>query len=132
MAWVSKSDGTRVEVPDVEIWGKPPTAAEQVIIDRNALVPVTRMQFAIAIAANGIITAQEAKDFAGGNSLPAFAIIAIQNSGLSQTEQMAAEIKALAAITIQRMNPVVLIMQRAKSLTDAQVDGLFKTAAEIE
>lgn len=29
MAWVKKSDGTRVEVPDEEIWGPPKTEAEQ-------------------------------------------------------------------------------------------------------
>jgi hypothetical protein len=28
MAWVRKSDGTRREVPDEEVWGSPPTEAE--------------------------------------------------------------------------------------------------------
>lgn len=28
MAWVRKSDGTRTEVPDEEVWGPPPTKQE--------------------------------------------------------------------------------------------------------
>lgn len=28
MAWVRRADGTRVEVPDEDVWGPPPTAQE--------------------------------------------------------------------------------------------------------
>lgn len=132
MAWVRKSDGSRVRVKAEDIWGKPPTAAEQVLIARKALQPVTRTQFAIALAAQGIINTEEAINFAGGNGLPAFAEAAIANSGMDGIEQMAATVKALSVLNIRRDNPIVAVMQAAKELTDIQVDALFKAAALID
>ena len=66
MAYIRKSDGTRKRVTAEEIWGKPLTEEEQILEDRKSLLPVTRTQFAIALAAQGVISPQEAKDFAGG------------------------------------------------------------------
>lgn len=132
MAYIRKSDGSRKRVTAEEVWGKPPTAAEQVLIDRKELAPVTRTQFAIALAAQGVISTEEAIDFAGGNSLPGFAEAAITHSGLSGVEQMAAKVKALSVLTIHRDNPIVALMRDAKGLTDAQVDDLFKAAVQID
>ena len=132
MAYIRKSDGTRNRVTKEDIWGPEPTAAEKVLIARQALEPVTRTQFAIALAASGIISAEDAVNFAGGNSLPAFAQAAITSSGLSDVEQMAATVKALSVLNIHRDNPVVSLMRDAKGLTDLQVDDLFKSAAEID
>lgn len=132
MAWVRKSDGSRARVKAEDIWGKPPTAAEQVLIDRKALQPVTRTQFAIALAAQGVINTEEAINFAGGNGLPSFAEAAIANSGMSGIEQMAASVKALSVLNIHRDNPIVALMQDAKELSDIQVDALFKAAAQID
>jgi len=132
MAYIRKSDGTRKRVTKEDIWGPEPSAAEKVLIARQALKPVTRTQFAIALAAQGIISAEDAVNFAGGNSLPPFAQAAITSSGLSGVEQMAATVKALSVLNIHRDNPVVSLMRDAKGLTDLQVDDLFKSAAEID
>ena len=131
MARIRKSDGTTVEVPDVDVWGVPPTEAEQVLIDRKALAPVARDQFAIVLAAMGVISGTEAKDFAGGNELPAFAEVAISESAMSDLDKIAAEIKALSVAIIHRDNPIVEVMRVAKGLTDLEVDELFKLAAGI-
>ena len=132
MAYIRKSDGTRKRVTKEDIWGPEPTAAERALIARQALEPVTRTQFAIALAASGVITAEDAVNFAGGNSLPAFAEAAISNSGLSGVEQMAAKVKALSVLNIHRDNPIVALMRDAKGLTDLQVDDLFRAAVGIE
>lgn len=132
MILVRKADGTRVEVPADEVFGPEPTPEELALKARQDMPAVTRMQFAIALAMQGVITAQEAKDFAGGNALPAMATGAIAASGLSDTEKMAAEIRALGAPTIYRLNPLVLLMQQAVPMTDEQVDALFLAAAAID
>lgn len=129
---ITKSDGTEVWVDPVEVFGTPPTPEEAAQAARKAMPVVTRMQFAIALAVQGVITAQEAKDFAGGNALPTMATGAIAASGLSDTEKMAAEIRALGAPTIHRLNPLVLLIQAAVQMTDEEADALFTAAAAID
>jgi hypothetical protein len=129
---ITRSDGTEVFVDPVEVFGPEPTPEELAQKARQDMPAVTRMQFAIALAVQGGITAQEAKDFAGGNALPAVATDAIAVSGLSDTEKMAAEIRALGAPTIHRLNPLVLLMQQAVPMTDEQADALFLAAAAID
>lgn len=129
---ITRSDGTEVWVDPVEVFGPEPTPEELAQKARQDMPAVTRMQFAIALAVQGVITAQEAKDFAGGNALPAMATGAIAASGLSDTENMAAEIRALGAPTIHRLNPLVLLIQQAVPMTDEQADALFLAAAAID
>lgn len=132
MAYIRKSDGSRKYVTDEEVWGKPLTEEEQILEDRKKVLPVTRTQFAIALAAQGIVSPQEAKDFAGGNALPTFATEAIEGSSMSAVEKMAAEIKALSVLLIRRDNPIVSLLAASKSLTEVQVDNLFKLAVSID
>lgn len=132
MGWVRKSDGTRVEVPDVDVWGPPKTKEEIAAKKRAGMPPVTRMQFAIALAVGGIISAQEAKDFSGGNALPALATRAIAASKLNDIEKMVAEIRALGAPNVSRLNPLVLLLQAAVPMSDEEADILFESAAAIE
>lgn len=132
MARIRKSDGTTVEVPDEDVWGPPKTAAQLSAERRALLPPVTRTSFAIALAASEVITTQEAKDFAGGNSLPEIAATAIDGGDMEPLEQMKAEIKALSATTVQRMDQIVLLIQKGEKLTAKQVDTIFETAAQID
>lgn len=132
MAYIRKSDGSRVRVRAEEVWGPTKTPTQLAEEARASIQPVTRMQFSIALAVQGIVTAEEAKDFAGGTALPALAKLAIQESGLSETEKMAAEIRALGASEVRRTNPLVLMLQRAVPMTDEQADALFAAAAAIE
>jgi hypothetical protein len=131
MALVQKN-GVVSTVPDLDVFGDPMTEIEILTQAREKSSPVTRAQFSTALAYAGIITVQEAKDFAGGNSLPAFASTAISASNLTEIQKLAAEIKALSALTIHRLNPIVLMMQVAKSMTDEEVDTLFTSAAAFE
>lgn len=119
--WV---DGTWVE-------GAPPPPPTEAEI-RARIAPISRMQFAIALASTGVITAAEAKAFAPGNALPQMASNAIAASGMSDTQKLEAEIKALAADSIRRTNPIVAMMQAVAGLSDEAVDTLFITAAGIE
>ena len=132
MAWVTKSSGERVKLPDADVIGDKLTEAEIEAELRALIPPVSRMQFAIALAMNGIVTPEEAKDFAGGTALPAMAKVAIQQSNLSDMEKMAAEIKALGAADIRRMNPLILMLQQAVPMTDEQADALFEAARQID
>jgi hypothetical protein len=105
------------------------SVAERAYEERMRSAPVSRFSFATALAADGIITIQEAKAFAGGTGLPAFATDVIAASGLTDVQKISAEIKSLSAVSIHRLNPIVLMMQSAKSMTDAEVDTLFAHAA---
>ena len=107
-------------------WTVRDKTAEEIAADR-AQLSAERGSFAVASAMAGLITSQEAKDWAGGNSLPAAVTAAIQT--LPAEQQLAAEVRALTAQTIHRMNPLVLLMQAAFSLDDTATDRLFEAAA---
>jgi hypothetical protein len=96
-----------------------------------AQISLSRAQFAIALAGAGIITADEAEVWAARGELPQFATDAITNSGMTAAQQMAARIKAKAAVQIDRTSPIVALLQGAKQQTDAQVDALFYAGAVI-
>ena len=51
---------------------------------------------------------------------------------MSAVEKMAAEIKALSVLLIHRDNPIVILLAASKSLTEVQVDNLFKLAVSID
>lgn len=91
-------------------------------VPRDAMA-VTRGRFAVAVAKAAIITEQEAIDWAGGNGLPTLVNAAIGT--LPPGDQLAAKVEALTALNVQRLNPLVLMLQAATGLADAQVDALF-------
>jgi hypothetical protein len=98
---------------------------------RARMVPLSRAQFAIALAAAGVITETEADAWLDG-VVPAFALAAINaHPTWTDAEKMAARFKAKAPGEIDRTNPIVSLLQAAKSLTDAQVDALFIAGAGI-
>lgn len=126
MAKIRKSDGTTKEVPDEEVWGKPLTKEEQVVEDRKHLRPMSRTQFAIALASKKILTTQEAVDFAGGNSIPVFAVKEIEGSKLSDLERLSVTIEALSSLDIKRADPIVDFIRLGRGLSDANMDEVFK------
>lgn len=113
---------------DGEAFTPPPPAPEP-----TAEIPdsVSRLQFATALMAAEIITAKEAEDWAGGNAIPAIASAAIDGSKMSAVEKAAARIAARGAVTIPRDSGLVMLLQAAKKMTDAQVDALFTAAAQV-
>lgn len=95
---------------------------EEVAAERDAM-SVPRGQFAVAAAGAGLVTEQEALNWAGGNSLPATVNAVID--ALPQAEQLPARVEALTALNVQRVHPLVLMLQASLGLTDEQTDGLF-------
>ena len=98
---------------------------------RARMAPLSRAQFASALTLGSVITAAEARAWAKSGDLPSFAIAAIENSGMTDNEKLLATIKAESATEIDRTDPVVSLLQAAKSLTDAQVDDLFNAGAAL-
>jgi hypothetical protein len=98
---------------------------------RAKMAPLSRAQFAGALALSGAVTAAEARAWGKNGDLPSFAITAIENSSMTADEKLLATIKAESATEIDRTSPIVALLQAAKSLTDAQVDALFTTGAAL-
>lgn len=103
-------------------WTVRDKTADEIAADReNMRIP--RGDFAVAAAKAGIVTDAEAINWAGGTSLPAGIESAF--SGLPVGDQLAARVEALTVSHIRRTAPLILMLQGALSLTDAQVDALF-------
>lgn len=98
---------------------------------REAMPPLSRAQFAGALALSGTVTAAEARAWGKNGDLPSFVIAAIEGSGMSDNEKLLATIKAESAIEIERLSPIVALLRGAKGLTEDQVDGLFSVGASI-
>ena len=85
---------------------------------------VTRAEFAVKAAIAGLVTEQEAENWAGGTSLPSIittALLAITDD----TERLQARIHALTADDVHRDSPIIAMAQASLGLSDAQVDALF-------
>jgi hypothetical protein len=101
--------------------------AEKVTAEREELVAsmvVTRAEFAIASTVAGLVTAQEAEDWAGGTKLPAVITTAL-TAITDDTERLAARIQALTSESVHRNSPIIAMAQANLSLSDDQVDSLF-------
>lgn len=87
----------------------------------------SRAKFALATANSGIITDNEAKAWAGGRDIPAAVQTAIDlaypNGG---EDKLAAEVEVLTAKYINRVHPLLLILQQNMSITDDVADDLFR------
>ena len=89
-------------------------------------------QFAIACMQAGIITPQEAEDWAPGNSLPAIVQTGLQAALANPGQRAAAKVKALSVARIRRENDLITILGAALNLTEDQVDNLFVAAAALD
>jgi hypothetical protein len=97
-----------------------PIAAE----DRPHLT-VERGAFALAAHRAHLITADEARAWAGGTALPAAIADVFAVAIPDPDDRLAAELEALTTQTIRRGNRLVQMLQGAFALTDAQADALF-------
>lgn len=92
---------------------------------------VPRDDFAAAVMVSGIITPQEAQDWASGNALPEVVKTALI-AGITDPTQLAiAKIKALSSANIGRTNPLIDMLAATFKMTPDQVDTLFETAKQI-
>lgn len=92
MAWVRKSDGTREEVPDEDIWGPPPTTQE-ITATRFGLAKVECKKRIFAIA-DEIAQINLAAAAGAGLLLPADLLI--YRAGLQWVDDMRQNCGALA------------------------------------
>ncbi len=103
----------------------PALTAEQL----RAGMVLTDIQFAIACAGAGLMTAQEAEDWVGSGALPAAAEAALQ--AIPEAQRAAARIRFRGARTIARLDPFIAVMKSALQLSDAAVDAIFEAGAEL-
>ncbi len=120
-------DATQAEMDD-KAADDAARAAAAIGIERQEMV-LTRVQFAIAAFAAGIITEQEAEDWAGPGTLPALAMSAIAT--LDPADQGPARIRFRGANEIRRTDAFIALLQAAASLTDTQVDDLFRAGMAL-
>jgi hypothetical protein len=92
--------------------------------DARSTMSLSRSQFAIRAMEAGLITPEEAEEWAAGNALPAVLLGAIETFPAGQARARA-RIEAKAAVEIRRTHPLVVGMAAAMGLTDAQVDALY-------
>jgi len=129
---------TRAPVPDLSegeyaVWtgagfrvttDPPPVPQGPTIEERRAKMEKRRGPFALAAHAAGIITEDEALDWAGGTRLPA--AIEMAFSALPAGEQLAAKIEARTVTRIRRNAPLIEMLRADLGLTPEQADALFK------
>lgn len=92
---------------------------------------VSRLQFATALMAQGIITPAEAEAWAGGNAIPQLAADAIEGIELTDGQKAAARIQAIGATEISRDSALIAMLQAELSMSDADADALFAAAAAL-
>lgn len=95
---------------------------------------VSRTQFASACFIAGIIAGQEARDWAGGNALPANVEAAIVAAISDPAEQVVALTKAGAEINVRRNNILIDILAADASfdMSDVEVDQIFALAKWVD
>jgi hypothetical protein len=105
----------------------PPTAAELLAAERAQMI-VTRLQFARQSALAGMMTAAEARAWAGAGTDTAMgtAALALVPEGTARDQ---ASIVFAAATTIDRNNALMPALQAVAGLTDEQTDDFFRAAA---
>jgi hypothetical protein len=102
----------------------PPTEAELLAAERARMV-LTRLQFARQATLAGMMTAAEARAWAGAGTDTAMgtAALALVPEG---TQRDQAAIVFAAATTIDRNNPLMPALQAVAGLTDEQTDEFFR------
>lgn len=110
---------------------KTPEEIEVETQNKRQGITVPRDDFAAAVMVSGIISPQEAQDWASGNALPAAVETALV-SGITDPTQLAiAKIKALSSANIGRTNPLIDMLAATFEMTPEEVDTLFETAKQI-
>jgi len=113
-----------VAPPPGVTWARAETAATRAAARRAAMsVPV--LDFIERCVEAGHMTLSEGTALARKTGLPTWATTALQQLYPQTAARTRAELRIWAADRLTRASPFVAAMQRAKSLTDAQIDALF-------
>jgi hypothetical protein len=102
--------------------------AEELLAQERARMVVTRLQFARQSALAGMMTASEARAWAGAGTdttMGAAALLLVPEG----TARDQASIVFAAATTIDRNNALMPALQAVAGLTDEQTDEFFRAAA---
>lgn len=86
---------------------------------------ITPRQLILGAMADGWITAQEAEDWAMGNSLPGVVLNVINT--LPEAERPAARITTLRMTEAERSNPLLIGVATSLGVDDAGLDNAFRT-----
>jgi hypothetical protein len=89
---------------------------------------LSRSEFCVALKIGGYLTAPEAIAAAKGEipgPLSVALAASVATSAMTQDEADAAEILWAGLTQVERLHPIIGLVQTAESLTDAQVDALF-------
>lgn len=106
-----------------------PTDAEILAAWREQ-TEITDIQFAKASLAAGLMTATEAEEWVANGALPAVATTAL-NAISDVNARAVARIEFRGARIIGRNNPFIPVLQAALSMTDEQVDDLFRAGLAL-
>lgn len=110
-------------------WSVRAMTEEELAAYRGRMKPLSKAQFAIAVAGAGVITPTEAADWVKGDRLPEFAVTAI--AALPREQRDFAEIRFYSVGTIGRNNPLVEMLRQAAGVTAAQLDAIFEQGATL-
>jgi hypothetical protein len=128
MTQIKYVDGVAIELTPQEITAR---AAEEAAYAAQVYVPqtITKRQFLIAAAAEGIITSQEALDAAKTGAVPA-AIDAVFGA-LPANERTPARITWASMTIVGRNELLVAAVAAALGKTSQEIDDLFIQAGAI-
>lgn len=116
-----KRSKTAEQITDAEVI-RTTTVSDIPVDDLREGMQMPRGQFCIALASAGVLPAAEAIEAAKGN-WPATFNAAL--SGLSNGENIAAQIEWATAQTIRRNHPLIAMLADMAGLSHVQVDSLF-------
>lgn len=102
----------------------PESRAEAALAEWRATAHMPRAEFAIAAAQFGLVTEEEAEEWAAGTALPEIVKTTIADA-LPPEAQLSARITARTQTTIGREADLIPLLAAAKGLTEAEVDALF-------
>lgn len=104
--------------------------SHDVIRSPSSQIKVGRPGFAAAAMEAGLLSEQEAKDWAGGQSIPAQVLSIFAT--LEEMGRRRAEIMALGISTVGRDAALIEALRVSYGLTHENMDALFDAAAQIE
>jgi hypothetical protein len=102
-----------------------------ILARRRARAVLSRSQFCLALRAAGHLTALEAKEAAKGEvpaPLAAALAAAVLAATMTVEESENATILWAGLTQVERVHPIIALVQSFLSLTDAQIDALFGIA----
>jgi hypothetical protein len=93
------------------------------IAELGALPPISRRQLLLGLAAEGLITGEEALAAAQSGAVPA--AVEVIFAGLPQADQLGARLTWAAMSQAERRNPLVGLMATAHGISPSDLDALW-------